>query len=379
MKIVSWESREHETASSHNAVPRFKKGKQILAELSEPLHDAKRVHDDKRARRRAPSISGLFHSAALRYVASRVFSSLIELIILSLIVFLIVRLIPGDPAASFFDANTTPTPEQLAALRAKLGLDKPWYVQYFTWLGGILHGDFGNSITTPFPVGEQIAQRLPYSVELALMATAIALIIGIPLGLAAGSHRGKIIDVLSRGLAFVLISVPGFLIAIAILLANSRGPKVRLIGAIPFSENPLGNLQLMLLPALILGAGLGAYVSRYTRASLVEDLSRPYVRTLQAIGTTDSKIARIAMRNALVPVSTVVAVELASLVGGTVIIEQVFSIPGMGSFLIDSIKRNDYPSVQGSIFVIGAVYVLLNFIVDLLYPVIDPRVRVVNA
>lgn len=317
--------------------------------------------------------------ALARYYIGRVSSSIAELLVLSLIVFLLVRLIPGDPAAGFFSANQSPTPEQIAQIHAKLGLDKPWYEQYWVWLIGVLHGDFGQSITTPFPVGEQIAQRFPYSLELALMATLFALLIGIPLGLLSGQKKGKPADIAARLISFVFISLPAFLLAVAILLWNSRGPKVRLIGAIPFSENPLGNLQLMALPALILALGFGSYVARYTRASLVDDLDRPYVRTLRAVGTSDGTIARISMRNALIPVTTVVAVELASLVGGTVIIEQVFSIPGMGSFLIESIKRSDYPSVQGSIFVIGAVYVVLNLVVDLLYPLIDPRVRVVES
>ncbi|KAB8287755.1 glutathione ABC transporter permease [Bifidobacterium ramosum] len=317
--------------------------------------------------------------ALARYCAARVGSSIVELFVLSLIVFLAIRLIPGDPAAGFFSANQSPTAEQIAQIHAKLGLDKPWYVQYWVWLAGVLHGDFGESITTPFPVGAQIAQRFPYSLELALMATLFALIIGIPFGLISGAKKGRVADVIIRGLSFVLISLPPFLVAIALLLWNSRTAKYRLIGVISFAENPLGNLQLMALPALILGLGFGAYVSRYTRSSLVDDLERPYVRTLRAIGTSDRQIAVISMRNALIPVTTVVAVELASLIGGTVIIEQVFSIPGMGSFLIESIKRSDYPSVQGAIFVIGAVYVVLNLLVDLLYPLIDPRVKVVNA
>ncbi|WP_129869083.1 ABC transporter permease [Bifidobacterium pseudolongum] len=312
----------------------------------------------------------------VRFSGRRALSAIMELLVLSIVVFFIVRLIPGDPAAGFFSANTQPTPEQLEELRTKLGLNLPWYQQYFQWIGGVASGDFGASITTPFPVGSQIAARLPYSVELALLASVFAMVFGVLLGFVSGTHPDGWQDGLSRSVAFVFLSVPSFIVAVALLLLNSRGPKLKLIGATPFLADPLANLGQMLLPALVLALGLGAYISRYTRSSLVEDASRPYVRTLRSVGTSPKAISWFSLRNAMIPVSTVMAVELASLVGGTVVIEQVFSIPGMGTYLINAIKQHDYPAIQGSIFVIGAVYVVLNLVVDLLYPVIDPRVRV---
>jgi peptide/nickel transport system permease protein len=324
--------------------------------------------------RRGPLRSGM-----VRYVLGRLFSSVAVLFVLSLIVFAMVRFMPGDPTAGFFDTRSAPSPEDLAALRARLGLDRPWYAQYLSWIGGILHGDFGSSITNPYQVGAQIAQRLPLSAELAFMATGISLLVGIPLGLIGGAKAGSLRDGAVRATAFVFISTPEFLLAIFLVLLNSRTVQWRLIGAVRFSDNAWDNIRLMLTPAIVLGIGLGAYISRYVRSGLIDDLERPYVRTLRAIGTPQGVIARHSLRNAMIPVTTVVAVSLGSLVGGTVVIEKIFAIPGMGAFLMDSIQHTDYPSIQGAILVIGAIYLIMNLLVDLVYPFIDPRVRVAAA
>jgi peptide/nickel transport system permease protein len=310
------------------------------------------------------------------YVAQRLGSALLVLFILSILVFLMVRLIPGDPLAGYFDTHGTPTEFEIAQLRARLGLDRPWHIQYFSWLGGILSGDIGDSLIKPFSVGHQISARLPYSLELALLATAIALAVGIPAGVVSGRRAGRLPDAAIRTLVMVAISVPSFLVGLAVVLANSRTLKFKLIGARPFAEDPGQNLLLMIAPATTLALPFAGTVVRYLRAAMIDELEKPYRITRSAKGLTDSEIAYgHALRNAIIPVTTVISVRLATLVGGTVVIENVFSIPGMGQFLIESIQSADYPSIQGAILVIASVYLLMSLIVDLLYPVIDPRIR----
>jgi peptide/nickel transport system permease protein len=310
-------------------------------------------------------------------VAGRVGASLLVLLVLSLAVFAMVRLIPGDPAAGFFDARSAPTPEEVAQVRARLGLDRPWPQQYLSWVGGILRGDFGDSLVTPFPVGAQIAQRLPISATLAFLAMGLALGIGIPLGKLAGARAGRPADAAVRATSFALLSTPAFLVGLFLVLVNSRTLRWQMVGLVPFAQDPAGHLRMLIAPAAVLALGLGAFIARHTRAGLIDDLERPHIRTLQAIGTPRRVIVRLALRNALIPVSTVVAAELGGLIGGTVVIEKVFAIPAMGTYLVDAIEHSDYPAIQGAMLVIGAVYLLMNLLVDLAYPVIDPRVRVV--
>lgn len=296
--------------------------------------------------------------------------------VLSIVVFAMIRLIPGDPVTKLFDTRSHPTPEQINALRAQLGLDGPWPLQYLRWVGGIVHGDFGQSVTQPFSVGDQLAARFPLSAELAVLAAIVAVAFGIPLGAIGGSKAGSARDGVVRALSFTFLSTPTFLLAIFLILLNSRTLKWDVIGFARFEDDPLANLRLMALPAILLGLGLGAYLSRYTRSGLIDDLERPHVRTLRAIGTPHATIVTASLRNAMIPVSTVLAIELGGLVGGTVVIEKIFAIPGLGSFLMDAIKQSDYPSIQGAILVVGAIYIAMNLVVDLAYPVIDPRVQV---
>lgn len=315
-------------------------------------------------------------SGYLRFAVRQLLSALFVLLLLSIITFLMIRLIPGDPLAGYYDTNGVPSEHKIAELRAQLGLDRPWFVQYFQWIGGVLVGDFGTSLTSPFDVGSQIARRLPYSFELALIATVLAIAIGIPLGAIAGANQDRLPDVAVRIPAFAVLSMPEFLIALIVVLVNSVTARYQLIGAVPFAEDPLTNLRLMLTPALLLALPFAALISRYLRAGIIDDLERPYVRTLRAKGLSRSRIIfGHSLRNSLIPVVTVIGVGLAGLIGGTVVIENVFSIPGMGQLLIESISRSDYPSVQGAVLVIGCVYLALNLVVDLVYPLIDPRAR----
>lgn len=312
----------------------------------------------------------------IRYIAGRLLSSLLVLVLLSVIVFAMVRLIPGDPVAAFADP-ANPDPAALAALRTELGLDRPWLTQYFVWIGGVLTGDLGTAITQPLQVSELIATRLPVSLQLSVMATVFGVAIGIPAGVIAAIRARHAADHAVRGLSFVFLATPPFVLGTVLILVNSVTLRLPLIGYVRLEDDPLGSIRSMLLPSLLLGFVLAALVARYTRGTLLDTLNQDFVRTARAKGAGPGRlVGRHALRNALIPVTTVVGIELASLVGGTVVTEAVFALPGMGSVLINGIRSSDYPIIQASVLVIGLIYVVINFAVDLLYPLIDPRVRV---
>lgn len=312
----------------------------------------------------------------IRYLASRVLSSLFVLFMLSLLVFSMVRLIPGDPLAAFADPSN-PDPVALDALRRELGLDQPFHVQYFVWLGGVLTGDFGRSLTTPTEVSDLIATRLPISLQLATMATIFGVLIGVPAGVLAATRSGRLPDHAVRGASFVFLATPPFVLGTVLLLLNSLTLRLPLIGYAGASGDPLRAFSVLLLPSLLIGLLLAAVIARYTRGTLLDTLGQDFVRTARAKGASPNRlVGRHALRNALIPVTTVIGIELASLVGGTVVTEAVFALPGMGSVLLAGIRSSDYPVIQASVLVLGAIYVVINFAVDLIYPLIDPRVRV---
>ncbi|MFJ2553881.1 ABC transporter permease [Microbacterium sp. NPDC087591] len=311
-----------------------------------------------------------------RYILTRVLSSLFVLLVLSVLVFSMVRIIPGDPLAAFADP-ANPDPAALDALRHELGLDQPAITQYFVWLGGVLRGDFGAAITVPGQVSDMIATRLPLSLTLAVMATLFGVILGLPAGILAATRWRRPSDHIVRGTSFVLLATPPFVLGAVLILVNSLTLKLPLVGYSGAAGNPLRAIGVLILPALLIGIVLAAIIARYTRGTLLDTLGQDFVRTARAKGASPSRlVGRHALRNALIPVTTVVGIELAALVGGTVVIEQVFSLPGMGQLLLTGIRSSDYPIIQATVLLIGAVYVGINFIVDLLYPLIDPRVRV---
>jgi peptide/nickel transport system permease protein len=313
-----------------------------------------------------------------KFLAKRLGIAALVLFLLSLLVFAMVRLMPGDPAAQYLNTSN-PDPAQLAAIRAQLGLDAPWYQQYFHWIGGVLHGSFGTSLTQPFDIGTEIAQRLPASLELAVIASIVAVAIGVPAGVLAAARTGRASDVAVRGTSFLAISIPAFVLGTIVVLVNSKTLKLGLIGYTPFSVDPLGSVLRMLVPAIILALPMAGILSRYTRNMVVDVLAQDFVRTARAKGASTAYIVRKhAIRSALVPVTTVVGLQLGALVGGTIIVENIFAIPGMGSMLIAALNSSDYPTIQACVLVLGAVYVAINLVVDLLYPVIDPRIRTVS-
>jgi len=292
-------------------------------------------------------------------------------------VFALMRAIPGDVVTQLVGAEQEVTAEQLAELRRIFGLDLPIHVQFGQWLSAALQGDLGSSLRTGRPISTDLALRFPATLQLALMSLAIALAMAVPIGIVAALNRGRWPDYLGSAFVLVGLSVPSFFLGILlILLFSLRLGWLPPAGFVPFHEAPLESMRRMLLPSLSLGLILAAATTRIMRSAMLEILSRDFVRTARAKGLGERSVTlRHALRNALIPVVTVVGLQFGSLLGGTVIIEQVFSIPGVGRFALEGINLRDYPVVQGAVLVIAGAFVFVNLVVDILYAFIDPRVR----
>lgn len=311
------------------------------------------------------------------YVIRRLLDLLLVLFGVSVLVFLMLRFIPGDAVAIMLGANTDISPERVAALRHNLGLDLPIYEQYLRWLGGVLQGDLGESIWTGRPVSEEILGRLPVTLEITFLALLVALIVSFPLGILAARARGTGSDTAVRVVTIIGLTLPSFWVGVLFLYAVSIYlPGWPAIGYVPFTENPGGNLARMVLPVVAVSLPMIAGLTRILRSSLLEVLGLDYVRTARAKGLKRRIILyKHALRNALIPVITVIGVQLGYLLSGVVVIEQVFAIPGLGRLIIGAINERNYPLVQGSILVVTAIFVLVNLFVDLAYAWIDPRVE----
>ena len=312
------------------------------------------------------------------FIAGRLLALVPVLLGVSILVFLLIHLIPGDALQLFLGTQVAMTPAQMEELRRLFGINKalPW--QYADWVGRLFHGDFGVSLRTSRPVLPDILARLPVSAELAALALVIALGIALPVGILSALRRGTAADAAIRLGGLVGLSVPNFWLAtLLLLLLPGRLLPIASIGMyVRFFANPVGNLAVMLLPAVSLGVVLAAVIMRYVRSALLEVLANEYVRTARAKGLREHRVInRHALRNALIPVITVVGFQAGYLLGGTVVIEEVFALPGMGRLALTAISQRDYPVVQGVVLVIALLFVLTNVVVDLLYAYVDPRVR----
>ena len=295
----------------------------------------------------------------------------------SVLVFGMVRLVPGTVVEQLLGQAAIASPEVLASFRAYFGLDRPVPVQYVHWLGGVLRGDFGASWLSGRPVIGLFAERLPVSAELALLAVGWSLVLGVPLGTGAAVWRGGARDSAIRVGATIGLSLPAFWQGtVLILLFSIYLGWMPSLAWTPLTERPLQNLVTMALPALTLGTATAAMITRMSRSSMLDVLGRDYVRTARAKGLPERDVTfRHALRNALIPVVTVAGVQLGYIVGGLVVVEDVFTLPGVGRLLLDAIFQRDYPVVQGVILLLGAIFMLLNLAVDLLYAALDPRLR----
>ncbi len=311
----------------------------------------------------------------LRAIAGRLLQALPTLLVITLVVFSLQLLLPGDPALAL--AGEERDPAALAEIRARYRLDEPLPVQYLFWLAGLLRGDLGTSLKTGLPVGELIASKLPVTIELALLAMMVALAIGIPTGVLAAVRKGGAIDAAANLVALVGISIPNFWLGIVlILLVSVRWGLLPASGYTTPLEDPLRNLQTMIMPAFVLGTGIAAVMMRHTRSAMLTVLRQDYVRTARAAGLPERRvILRHALKNAALPVVTLGTLELGTLLSGAVLTEQVFTIPGFGKLVVDAVFTRDYPVVQGVVLCAGIGFLLMSLLADLLYIVLNPRLR----
>jgi peptide/nickel transport system permease protein len=295
----------------------------------------------------------------------------------SIVVFLLVHLLPGNAIQMFLGTQVDMTPAQMEELRRLFGLNKPLPLQYVDWITRLLRGDFGVSLRTSRPVLPEILARLPVSVEITILALLIALAIALPAGILSALRRGTPADAVISVGGLLGLSVPNFWLATMLLLTLSTLGPIASIGLyVNFFSDPLRNLTVMALPAFSLGVALSAVIMRFVRSSLLEVLGQEYVRTARAKGLRERLVInRHALRNALIPLITVVGFQIGYLLGGTVVIEDVFALPGMGRLALNAISQRDYPVVQGVVLLIAGLFVVTNLAVDVLYAFVDPRVR----
>jgi peptide/nickel transport system permease protein len=313
------------------------------------------------------------------YLLRRAGASLIVLLVASIVVFAGVRALPGDPALAL--AGEDRSPKALEATRDKYGLDDPVPVQYVNWLGHVVRGDFGTSTRTGLSVGSTIVDRLPVTLELAFLSLLVAIGIGLTLGVIAAVRRGSLADYVGSTAALVGLSVPHFWLGLMMILVFSIALGVLpASGFVPFFADPIDNLRHMIMPAVVLGTGFAAVIFRQTRAAMLESLSADYVRTARAKGLSEREVvASHALRNSLLTVVTIVGLQLGLLISGAVVTEQVFVLPGFGKLTLDAVFTRDYPIIQGVVLLTTVGYVLINFAVDMLYSVLNPRIRVAGA
>jgi peptide/nickel transport system permease protein len=313
------------------------------------------------------------------YLARRLLALVPALFFASLIVFVIVRLVPGNIIDMMLAQNDVGA-DKLSRdqLVSTLGLDRPMWLQYFTWIGGILlHGDFGKSLWQNTPVRELLAARMPVTFELGFLALIVALLTALPIGIYSAVRQDTAGDYLTRSFSILMLAVPSFWMGTMVMVFPSIwwgwSPQVKFVA---FTEDPIQNLKQMILPALILGTSLSAITMRLTRTMMLEVLRQDYIRTAWAKGLSERLVViRHALRNALIPVVTLIGLQAPILIGGAVIVEQIFVIPGMGLLLLDAISQRDYPIITGVSLVIGACVMLINLAVDLSYGLLDPKVR----
>jgi peptide/nickel transport system permease protein len=313
------------------------------------------------------------------YIARRLLALIPTMFFASLIVFVTVRLIPGDIIDMMLSQNDIAADKfSRDQLVAALGLNKPLWTQYAHWMGNILlAGDFGRSLWQNTPVSELLLARLPVTFQLGAMALIVALLVAIPIGAYSAMRQDTAGDYLGRSFSILMLAVPGFWMGTMVMVFPSIwwgwSPEVKFV---PFAQDPLNNLKQMIIPAIILGTSLSAVTMRLTRTMMLEVLRQDYIRTAWAKGLPEKLVvARHALKNALIPVVTLIGLQAPLLIGGAVIMEQIFVIPGMGLLLLDAVNQRDYPIITGVFLIVGVAVMLINLLVDLSYGFLDPKVR----
>jgi peptide/nickel transport system permease protein len=311
----------------------------------------------------------------LSFIGRRLLIAIPTILLISIFVFFLQKLLPGDPVLAL--AGEDRNPEILEFLREKYRLNDPLYMQYFHWIGKALQGDLGMSLRTRQPVLELLGQKLPVTLQLATMALIIAVMIGIPAGIISAYHKGTWIDWLANIVALSGLSVPNFWLGIMmILLVSVKLGWLPASGYQPFFEDPLQSIRTMLMPAFVLGTGLAATLMRHTRSAMLGVLQSDYVRTARAKGLVERTVViKHAMRNALIPIVTVVTLLFGELLAGAVLTEQIFTIPGFGKLVVDAVFNRDYAVVQGIVLCTAIAFILMNILADALYRVLNPRMN----
>jgi peptide/nickel transport system permease protein len=310
-----------------------------------------------------------------QYVLRRLLLVVPTLLLVSAIVFSLTRLIPGDVVVLMFEEKAYA--EDLEALRAKLGLNHPIYVQYGIWLGRVVQGDLGESLWTRRPVLEEITRRLPISLELGGLTIACALGIALPIGVLSAVRQDTLKDYAARSLAIIGLSIPGFWKGTVIIVLSSIWfgwtPPLQFT---PWAQGPWQHLSQFILPAVLLAIASAASIMRLTRALMLEVLRQDYIRTAWSKGMREQRVVlKHALKNAVIPVVTIIGIQIGQVAGGTVIFETIFGLPGMGRFLIDAIYQRDYPVVQGVNLLLATIIIFVNLLVDMTYAYLDPRIR----
>lgn len=311
------------------------------------------------------------------YITRRLLALLPTLILVSLIVFFCQRLIPGDVIDLMLSQNDLATDLDRAIIEAALGLDQPIYIQYFSWMGDVIQGDLGRSLWQNTPVTQQLAETMPITFELGFLALIVALTVAIPIGIYSAVRQDTAGDYIARSFSLLMLAIPGFWLGTLVMVFPSVwwrwSPELEYV---PFFENPLQNLSLMIVPAILLGLSMSAVTMRMTRTMMLEVMRQDYVRTARAKGLSEvAVILGHALRNGLIPVVTLIGLQVPLLIGGAVIMERIFVVPGMGLLLLEAIAQRDYPVVSGVFVVVGFGVLLINLAVDLSYGWLDPKVR----
>jgi peptide/nickel transport system permease protein len=311
------------------------------------------------------------------YIIRRILGAIVVLFLMSIVVFRLVHWLPGDALlVKLGDAGRIP-PDKLEEARAEMGIDRPLTEQYLTWLSGIVRGDFGRSLIWDESVGQRILDGLPITLELAILASAVALLVAIPVGVLSALKQDTPIDYVARVLAILGLAVPNFWLATMLLLYLTLWfgwtPPLRYT---PFWDDPWTNLQTFALPSLVLGFTLGASLTRMTRSTVLEVMRNDYIRTARSKGLRDRiVIGRHVLKNAMIPVITIFGLQFTGLLGGSVIMESLFSLPGVGGITLQAVQQRDYTQIQGNALLFGAIALFINVLVDVSYAWFDPRIR----
>jgi peptide/nickel transport system permease protein len=309
-------------------------------------------------------------------IGARLVQLVPTIFLVSIIVFALQQLMPGDPAV-LLAGESAGNPHVVAQIRDQLLLNRPLWVQYLHWMDGVLHGNLGYSWRLSEPVSALIAQKLPVTLQLSVMAFFFAVVIGVPAGVVSAVKQGTAWDWAANAIGLSGLSIPNFWLGIVLILVVSVDlgwlpPS----GYVPLAQDPLRSIETTIMPAFVLGNAIAAILMRHTRSAMLQALAQDYVRTARAKGLSETRVVlRHALRNALIPVVTLGGLQLGLLLSGAVLTEQVFDIPGLGKLVVDSVFNRDYPVIQGVVLVTALLYVLINLITDLLYAVINPRLR----